>query len=48
MFGSDWPVCLFAAEYERWFEAAQALTAGLTADEQDAVFGGTAAEFYGV
>jgi L-fuconolactonase len=48
MFGSDWPVCLLAAEYERWFEAAQALTAGLTADEREAVFGGTAAEYYGV
>ena len=48
MFGSDWPVCLLAAGYERWFEAAQALTDGLTGDERDAVFGGTAADFYGV
>ena len=48
MFGSDWPVCLLAAGYERWFEAAQALTAGLTPAERDAVFGGTAAGFYGL
>jgi L-fucono-1,5-lactonase len=48
MFGSDWPVCLLAAGYERWFEAAQALTAGLTATEREAVFGGTAAGFYGL
>ena len=48
MFGSDWPVCLLAAEYERWFEAAQSLTDGLTSAERDAVFGGTAADFYGL
>jgi L-fuconolactonase len=46
MFGSDWPVCLLASQYERWFEAAQALTADLGSDERDAVFGGTAADFY--
>jgi L-fucono-1,5-lactonase len=46
MFGSDWPVCLLAASYERWFEAAQALTAELSAGERDAVFGDTAAAFY--
>jgi L-fucono-1,5-lactonase len=48
MFGSDWPVCLLAADYARWFDAAQALMAGLTAAELDAVFGGTAAAFYGL
>lgn len=48
MFGSDWPVCLLAAEYERWFEAAHALTSGLTTTERNAVFGGTAADFYGL
>jgi L-fuconolactonase len=46
MFGSDWPVCLLAADYGRWFEAAQALMAGLTSTERDEVFGGTAAAFY--
>ena len=48
LFGSDWPVCLLAAEYERWFDAAQELTAGLASDERDAVFGGTADDFYGL
>jgi L-fuconolactonase len=46
MFGSDWPVCLLAAEYAGWFDAAQALTAKLTSAERDAVFGATAAAFY--
>ena len=48
MFGSDWPVCLLAAGYQRWFDAAQDLTAGLPPEERDAVFGGTAAAFYGL
>ncbi len=44
MFGSDWPVCTLAAEYDQWHEAALALVP----DELDRqkVFGGTAAEFY--
>ncbi|MCX7646516.1 MAG: amidohydrolase family protein [Rhodobacteraceae bacterium] len=46
MWGSDWPVCRLRCEYGRWREAAEALTAGLTAAERARVFGGTAAEFY--
>jgi L-fuconolactonase len=46
MFGSDWPVCLLAASYEEVVAAAEGLTAGLTAGERDAVFGGTAARVY--
>ncbi len=30
LFGGDWPVMLLASSYSRWFEAVQALTAGLT------------------
>ncbi|HZO66009.1 MAG TPA: amidohydrolase family protein [Kribbellaceae bacterium] len=48
MFGSDWPVCLLAASYAEVVEAAEALTAGLTAAERDAVFGGTATRVYGL
>lgn len=48
MWGSDWPVCRLRADYDRWLAAAEALTAGLSADERDRVFGGTAAEFYGL
>ena len=48
MFGSDWPVCLLATSYDMWVSAATALTAGLTAAERAAVFGGTAARWYGL
>ena len=48
MFGSDWPVCLLAAGYDQVLSAAHALTAALTADEQAALFGGTAARVYGL
>jgi L-fuconolactonase len=46
MFGSDWPVCLVAATYERWYTTARRLTAALSPDEQDWVFGRAAAAAY--
>ncbi len=46
MFGSDWPVCLLAASYERVVAAAEETTGRLAADEREAVFGGTAVEWY--
>jgi L-fuconolactonase len=46
MFGSDWPVCLLAASYERVVETATELTRELTATERARVFGGTAIETY--
>jgi len=45
-FGSDWPVCLLAAGYAEVVAAAEQLTAGLSAAEQAAVFGGTARRVY--
>ena len=48
MFGSDWPVCLLAASYERVVDTARELTAELSEPEQEQIFGGTAAEFYGL
>ncbi|MSU90071.1 amidohydrolase family protein [Rhodobacteraceae bacterium 2CG4] len=48
MWGSDWPVCLNAGSYDHWRSAAEALTAHLDAGARAAVFGGTAARFYGV
>ena len=48
MFGSDWPVCLVAAEYQKWAEAAEDLADGLSDDEFKALFGGTAARVYGL
>jgi predicted TIM-barrel fold metal-dependent hydrolase len=46
MFGSDWPVCLLARDYAGVVALARSLTAGLSAAEQAAVFGETAARAY--
>ncbi|SDH08130.1 amidohydrolase family protein [Nonomuraea jiangxiensis] len=46
MFGSDWPVCLLAAEYEQVVAAADELCAGLSESERAAVFAGTARRAY--
>jgi L-fuconolactonase len=46
MFGSDWPVCLLAASYAEVVEAAEALTATLTAAERQQIFGDTARRIY--
>ena len=46
MAGSDWPVCLVACEYGRWFDVLREYFAGFSETEKDAVFGGTAAEVY--
>lgn len=46
MFGSDWPVCLLAASYDRVAEAARELTDQLSGHEREQVFGGAAARAY--
>ncbi len=46
MFGSDWPVCLVACEYQRWYETVKAFSIQLSKDEQNALFGLTATEAY--
>jgi L-fuconolactonase len=46
MFGSDWPVCLLAASYDQVRQAAEDLTAHLSADERADIFGGTATRAY--
>ena len=46
MWGSDWPVCQLRASYDAWREAAEALTAHLSAEERAQVFGATAMRFY--
>lgn len=48
MYGSDWPVCLLAAGYDEVLGVAETLTGGLSAGEREAVFGGTAARWYGI
>lgn len=46
LWGSDWPVVTLRASYERWFEAAQGLTATLSESDRAAIFGGNAARIY--
>lgn len=46
MWGSDWPVCQLRSSYDTWFDAADALCAGLDDDGHNAVFGDTAIRFY--
>ena len=47
MFGSDWPVCLLAANYEEVLSTARTLvTRSLGESAEGAVFGGNAARFY--
>ncbi len=48
MFGSDWPVCLMAGDYERvWSETLRVLD-GAPGATRDAVLGETAAALYGL
>ena len=46
MFGSDWPVSLLAADYQRVVDATRELLGELTPDEQADVFGRNATRFY--
>ena len=46
MWGSDWPVVNLAGGYEKWFAAAEALLADVSADEKAAIFGDNAARIY--
>jgi L-fuconolactonase len=46
MYGSDWPVCLLAATYDQVIEAAETLSATLSATERADVFGATAVRIY--
>lgn len=46
MFGSDWPVCLVACEYARWFETIREWSAPLTDAERHSLFAGAATTAY--
>lgn len=49
MFGSDWPVCLLAASYARVATVVREwATTRLSIQEQEALWGGTAARCYGI
>ena len=46
MFGSDWPVCLLATTYGKWFDLVKDQIHSLTQAEQDAILGNTAQRAY--
>ncbi|WP_173636287.1 amidohydrolase family protein [Paramixta manurensis] len=46
MFGSDWPVCRLAGDYAQVHSLCEQAIGGLSADEQDAIRGGTASRIY--
>jgi L-fuconolactonase len=46
LFGSDWPVCLAAGQYKEVLGVIESFADQLSAHEKEALFGGTAQEFY--
>lgn len=46
MFGSDWPVCLVATSYEKWYALMTDYFADFSETERAAFFGGNAIQFY--
>jgi len=46
MVGSDWPVCLLAASYERWFFTLGEFLSSLSANERELVYGQVAESVY--
>lgn len=48
MFGSDWPVCLIAAEYAEVVGIVRDFFSQATVGEQSQIFGDTAVRFYGL
>ena len=48
LFGGDWPVAVLSGGWARWYEAARELTASLSDEEQQDVFGRTAERVYGL
>jgi L-fuconolactonase len=46
MYGSDWPVCLLAADYGRVLQSVERFISQLSHDEQADILGGTGCRFY--
>ena len=46
MVGSDWPVCLLACTYRKWFEVLSEFLKELSGAEQELIFGGVATKTY--
>lgn len=48
MYGSDWPVCLVAAEYDQQLQVVEDYFSSFSKDEQEKIFGENAKRFYGI
>jgi L-fuconolactonase len=48
MFGSDWPVLLLGESYRGWVSVVKDAIAGLSEDEQERIWSGTASKVYGL
>ena len=48
IFGTDWPVCLAACSYRRWYDIVSGFASALSAEERAHIFGGTAERAYGL
>jgi L-fuconolactonase len=48
MYGSDWPVCLLAGNYDAQLDIVESYVSGLSADERKAIMGENAIKFYGL
>jgi L-fuconolactonase len=46
MFGSDWPVCLLACTYGRWFDTVHGFVNELSSAERELILGEVASEVY--
>ncbi len=48
MYGSDWPVCLLAGDYSQVFDLAKNFIDQLSIQDQEWIYGRTAAQFYNI
>jgi L-fuconolactonase len=48
MYGSDWPVCLLATDYGRFWRTLRELLCDIGDENQAKLFGATASSFYGL
>ena len=46
MFGSDWPICLQAGQYEDFWDAIGEILMGITDEQREKIFGINAIKFY--
>ena len=48
VYGSDWPVCLVAASYEKMIDIVEYFFSSFSPNEQEKFFGGNAITFYNI